>query len=151
METRAAKRRAEAVNLVQNQSPKRKRVVLGELPNLTNLIDPVNSNPGLEKPKYRRNTRAKKDAAKKDSLSLGDPKLDEREIKAKKALEVDAKSSTDANLDDLQNSEPYVSDIYQYLRNMEVILGLLVGFIFVSGSEFIAFYTENESLRINND
>lgn len=116
METRAAKRRAEAASLAQNRSPKRKRVVLGELPNLSNLFDPVNSNPGLEpqKRKYRRITRVKKAATTKSSVSLGNPKSDDP-----RAVQTDAKSGTDANLDDLQDSEPYVSDICQYLRKME--------------------------------
>ncbi|KAI9118074.1 hypothetical protein K1719_010406 [Acacia pycnantha] len=116
METRASKRRAGANALAQNRSPKRKRVVLGELPNLSNLVDPAYSNPGLEprKPKYRRNTRAKKAAASKSSFSLGDPKSDDA-----KAIRTDAKSGIDANSEDLQDSEPYVSDIYKYLYKME--------------------------------
>ena len=46
METRATKRRAETT--AQKQSQKKQRVVLAELPNLSNAVVLVNSNLGLE-------------------------------------------------------------------------------------------------------
>ncbi|KAF7817458.1 putative cyclin-A3-1 [Senna tora] len=116
METRAAKRRADAAGLARNKSLKRKRVVLGELPNFSNLTDPPALNSGLhpQKPKSRKNTRVKRSVAGKDSLSLGDSKLDDAKLKVKNAVDCHA------NLDDPQSSQPYVSDIYTYLRKMEM-------------------------------
>ncbi|KAF7843521.1 putative cyclin-A3-1 [Senna tora] len=112
METRAAKRRADAAGLARNKSPKRKRVVLGELPNFSNLTDPRALN---------KNTRVKRSVAGKDSLPLVDSELDDAKLKVKKAVDDgDAKPGIDANLDDPQSSEPYVSDIYSYLRKMEM-------------------------------
>ena len=113
METRATKRRAETT--AQKQSQKKQRVVLAELPNLSNAIVPVNSNLGLEpqKPKCQK-TKVKKTAATKRSLLLDDLKLDGTKVKAQ--------FGADGNLDGPQNSEAYVSDINDYLRKMEVIL-----------------------------
>ncbi|KAI4316649.1 hypothetical protein L6164_024609 [Bauhinia variegata] len=115
METRAAKRRAEITGLAQNQSPKKKRVVLGELPNMSNAILPVTSNSVLQPQKRgcRRTTIVKNAAMTKKILMLEDPELDDTKVKAKK-------SGTNEKLDDPQNCEPYVSDIYEYLRKMEM-------------------------------
>ncbi|TKY75008.1 putative cyclin-A3-1 [Spatholobus suberectus] len=90
METRAANRRAnQDQDQDQNEPLKKQRVVLGELPNLTNLIDP--------QPK-----RTNKAAVTKKTLSS-----------AKKA--VDNEVEAESNI-----SSPFVSDIYDYLRTMEV-------------------------------
>lgn len=90
-------------------------MVLGELPHLSNLTHPDTFNPGL-KPhnnlKNRKNTRVKKAVPTKDDAN----------VKVNKALEIDVKPVADSDLDDPQSSEPYTSDIYTYLRNMEVIL-----------------------------
>ncbi|KAI4337023.1 hypothetical protein L6164_015485 [Bauhinia variegata] len=122
METRAAKRRAEIADLPQNQSPKKKRVVLGELPNLSNTILPVSSNSILQprKRECRRKTKVKSSAMTKKIIMLEDPKLDDAKVKAKKALYPDTKSGKDAKQDDPQNCESYVSDIYEYLHKMEM-------------------------------
>lgn len=107
METRTAKRKAEAASLAQDQSSTKKRVVLGELPipNLSNAILPVTLNQ-----KCRKSTKVKK------AVLVGSE------------LDIDAKS------DDLQKRQPYFSDIYSYLRKMEVILGCYVHLILSGGS-----------------
>ncbi|KAK7351608.1 hypothetical protein VNO77_11183 [Canavalia gladiata] len=101
METRsAAKRRANAVNIVQleNPQPKKKRVVLGELPNLANLVAPNT----LNQPKGKENLQPWKNPVKRLALS-------------KRIL-----PCPDLNLDDPQIDNLYVSDIYKYLCSMEV-------------------------------
>ncbi|KAJ7966559.1 Cyclin [Quillaja saponaria] len=107
METRAAKRSADAAGVPENQSPKKKRVVLGELPNLSNAIVHVNPKSGLvpQKPKCRTKTKGKKVATTAKSTSKTEP---------------DVKSLIDAKLEDPETCGPYVSDIYMYLREMEM-------------------------------
>ncbi|KAK7310823.1 hypothetical protein RJT34_08574 [Clitoria ternatea] len=99
METRAAKRRANAstIVLVENQYLKKQRVVLGELPNLPNLIVPATLNHPKEKLQCQKNTNVEKPAPKNKTIS-----------------------SQDANLDHTQIGEPYVSEIYGYLHAMEM-------------------------------
>ncbi|XP_027356133.1 putative cyclin-A3-1 [Abrus precatorius] len=99
METRAAKRKANAANVVvvHNQHLKKKRIVLGELPNIPNLIHPATLNKHKEKLQCQKNPNIKKQALLKKTLS-----------------------SPDANFDDPQIGEPYISDIYKYLRTMEM-------------------------------
>ena len=118
METRAAaKRRAMAANLAENQPLKRKRVVLGELPNSPNVIVPAtNLNP--QKPKCLNNPKAKKAASTNKST-------DAVKVKVEKVLDNDndAKSTTNDKFNDPRSSDPFVSDIYKYLRKMEVNSG----------------------------
>ncbi|NP_001237765.1 putative cyclin-A3-1 [Glycine soja] len=93
METRAAaKRKANAaiVVVVEKQHPKRQRVVLGELPNLQNLIVSKIQNPRKEKLQCRKNPNANKPSPTNNTLSS--PQLD----------------------------GSYVSDIHEYLREMEM-------------------------------
>jgi len=93
METRAAsKRKANAMVLVQKQHPKRHRVALAELPNLPNLIVPGTQNPSKEKSRGVKNLNAKKPSPKSDHSS---------------SFHID---------------ESIVSDLYEYLHEMEVIL-----------------------------
>ncbi|KAF5740639.1 putative cyclin A [Tripterygium wilfordii] len=104
--TRAAKRRA-AGNTEDMPVPK-KRVVLGELPNVSNVV--VSVNPSLGNEPQKRKSRAK--------------------TKAKKALvSTTAKSTTedvaekvdiDGESHDPQMCAPYATDIYDYLHKMEV-------------------------------
>ncbi|KAJ7965561.1 Cyclin [Quillaja saponaria] len=107
METRAAKRRAEAAGVTEHQSPVKKRVVLGELPNLSNAPVHVNPKSGLDpqKPKCRTKTKGKK------ALMT---------TKSTRKTELDVKSVIDAKLEDPETCGPYVSDIYKYLREMEM-------------------------------
>ncbi|XP_038715100.1 cyclin-A3-2-like [Tripterygium wilfordii] len=104
--TRTAKRRA-AGNTEDMPVPK-KRVVLGELPNVSNVV--VSVNPSLGNEPQKRKSRAK--------------------TKAKKALvSTTAKSTTedvaekvdiDGESHDPQMCAPYATDIYDYLHKMEV-------------------------------
>lgn len=104
--TRAAKRRA-ALRNAEDQPPNEKRVALGELPNLPNVV--VSKNPSLkselQKPKGKAKTKVKKPLL---PTSANNDDVEGR-------VDVDAKS------DDPQMCGPYVSDIYKYLHNMEVI------------------------------
>ncbi|KAF5740633.1 putative cyclin-A3-1 [Tripterygium wilfordii] len=104
--TRTAKRRA-AGNTEDMPVPK-KRVVLGELPNVSNVV--VSVNPSLGNEPQKRKSRAK--------------------TKAKKALvSTTAKSTTedvaekvdiDGESHDPQMCAPYATDIYDYLHKMEL-------------------------------
>ncbi|XP_061371365.1 G2/mitotic-specific cyclin C13-1-like [Gastrolobium bilobum] len=99
MDTRASKKRANARTLVsdENQQPKCKkpRVVLGELTSVPNFIDLTTSNPRIKRVQCPKNPRIKKSAATKRAVSLS-----EKDVP--------------------QSSEPFESDIYQYLRTMEM-------------------------------
>ncbi|RDX60205.1 putative cyclin-A3-1, partial [Mucuna pruriens] len=102
METRAAaKRKATAAPtiVVEKQHPKRQRVVLGELPNSTNLIVPETQNPHRQKLQCRRNPNAKKPIPTNNTLSSP------------------------------QIGESYVSDIDEYLRSMETKRRPMVDYI----------------------
>ncbi|BAT77889.1 hypothetical protein LR48_Vigan09g012500 [Vigna angularis] len=91
METRAAsKRKADAMVLVQKQHPKRHRVALAELPNLPNLIVPGTQNPLKEKSRNVKNPNAKKPSPTTNHSSS--PHID----------------------------ESLVSDVYEYLHEMEM-------------------------------
>jgi len=93
METHAAaKRKANAVVLVEKQHPKRHRVALAELPNLPNLIVPGTQNLPKEKLHGPKNPNAKKPSS---------------------TIHVSSSSHIDESL---------VSDLYEYLHEMEVIL-----------------------------
>ena len=128
MENRAAKRKGGAACLTLNQSQKKKRVVLGELPNFSNAIAPAISNFEFEPldVKCQKNTKVKKVVATKKSLLKQNSKLKESKSKVKKPVDVDAKSGTNVKFSDPQNCEAYVSDINEYLRKMEVILAFVV-------------------------
>lgn len=111
--TRAAKKRAAAT---EDQSANKKRVVLGELPNLSNIVT-VNPSAGVEslKPKCKTKPKAKKKGS--------------RATLAKATEEIFEKSN------DPQLCGAYASDIYEYLRQMEVTMVLLfVGYVTILGS-----------------
>lgn len=119
--TRAATKRAAAAVLVEDQSAIKKRVVLGELPNLCNSDASADSNSGIvaHKPKRITKTKQIKKSAnvKKNNAAILN------------AEDVDAKSDLDPTSDDPQMCGPYASDIYEYLHKMEVmgvsVLGLI--------------------------
>lgn len=90
----AAKKRAAATMPVELQLFS-KRVVLGELTNVTDVDVLVNQTPVVESHKPRCNSKTE----------VNEP-VEMQEICAK--------------ADDPQMCAPYASDIYQYLRNMEV-------------------------------
>ncbi|GMY28759.1 putative cyclin-A3-1 isoform X1 [Fagus crenata] len=105
--TRAALKRA--ATTVSDPSPNKKRAVLGDLTNLSNVVVSVNSNAKITeplKPKSKTKANAKKpltatltNTTTKDTLT----KLD-----------------VDANSDDPQLCGAYASDIYDYHHKMEV-------------------------------
>ncbi|KAJ1375545.1 Cyclin-like, partial [Sesbania bispinosa] len=99
METRAAKKRANAAApvLLGNRQVKRQRVVLGELPNLPNLILP--QSPQKQKLRCRKYPQDKKPAPAGDTLDL----------KSENPVDHDS-----------QIGESYASDIFTYLRIMEM-------------------------------
>ena len=112
--TRAAakKRAADSAGITDERVTNKKRVVLGELSNLSNVVVSVNKVQGTEtqkqqpKGKVKTKTRVVKPALKE--------KKDEAEDE--KTVIIDAKS------DDSQMCGHYISDIYEYLHQMEVFL-----------------------------
>lgn len=100
--TRAAKKRAAAA-MADEQPATKKRVVLGELPNLSNVVVPENpsSGAGPQMPKCK--TKAKK-VTKPVTTATAKP----------------AAKDTDAKPNDPQMCESYASEIYEYLHQMEV-------------------------------
>lgn len=100
--TRAATKRAAAMAPLKDQPVLKKRVVLGELPNLSNVVVSVNKGSGglTQKQKIKPKPKAKKSIiVKKDEASKGD---------------------IDGTSDDPQMCGPYASDIYEYLHKLEV-------------------------------
>ncbi|KAI4337022.1 hypothetical protein L6164_015484 [Bauhinia variegata] len=101
--TRAAKKRAAAAITDLLHAPAKKRVVLGELPNLTNVL--VTNKPG---------------SGAETQEEKGGMKRKVRKVLPTTIATIPAKSDdVDANLDDPQMCQTYVSDIYEYLRTME--------------------------------
>ncbi|KAL5559113.1 hypothetical protein UlMin_035324 [Ulmus minor] len=95
--TRAAKRRAAA--MADEQPAPKKRVVLGELPNVSNVDSQTNRDSGIVEKKERRGINAK----------------------AKKALPMtDESPEKKAESDDPQMCGSYVSDVYEYLHELEM-------------------------------
>ncbi|TXG52491.1 hypothetical protein EZV62_021660 [Acer yangbiense] len=115
--TRAAKKRAASVAALGNaedQPLTKKRVVLGELPNLSNaVVVPVTKSLKAEPQKPKGKAKAKP----KVKRAL-EPK--KKTTTANKKEDVEAKVDDDFASDDPQMCEPYVTDIYDYLCNMEV-------------------------------
>ncbi|XVF39848.1 hypothetical protein PTKIN_Ptkin01aG0065300 [Pterospermum kingtungense] len=107
----ARKRAAESAELSEeNVTTNKRRVVLGELSNLSNVVVSVNKVEGKETGKQQPEGKAK---AKKRLIR---PALKGKKVKAEdtNAGDIDAKS------DDPQMCGQYVSDIYEYLLQMEV-------------------------------
>ncbi|XP_039033010.1 cyclin-A3-2-like [Hibiscus syriacus] len=105
--TRAAskKRPAESAGLIEERVVTKKRVVLGELSNLPNAVVSGKEN---QKKQLEGKLKAKTGVVKPAS------KVSKEESEHDKQADIDAKS------DDLQMCGHYVSDIFQYLRQMEV-------------------------------
>ncbi|KAL0697089.1 hypothetical protein Bca4012_064269 [Brassica carinata] len=93
----AAKRKAMAT---EEERVTKKRVVLGELPNLSNVVTNLNQKREIAKPTESLGAKLRKTAP----LALA---------------AVEFGSDIDARSDDPKMCGPYVSDIYQYLRDME--------------------------------
>ncbi|KAE8100105.1 hypothetical protein FH972_018032 [Carpinus fangiana] len=105
--TRAMKRRA-AVAGAEDKSAPKKHVVLGELPNLSNVVVPVNQNAGVEPLKPKCVSKAK---AKNKGLTT---------TAVKTTKEIDTGLGGDGKSDDPQLCRVYASDIYEYLRKTEM-------------------------------
>lgn len=116
--TRAAKKRAAAASLADEQSANKKRVVLGELPNLSNVIVAVDSNSAVDTQNPRPITKTKQ---LKKAVTTKTPSVPN--VKTGNAGN-DAASS-----DDPQMCGPYASDIYAYLHKMEVMGISVIGLI----------------------
>lgn len=105
--TRAATKRASSA-MADEQVSTKKRVVLGELPHLSNAAVQENRSSGIEpqKQKWGKKTKAKK------ALPM--------------TTMVKTTQDTDTKLDDPQLCGPYVSDVYDYLHELEVMGFLLL-------------------------
>lgn len=114
--TRAALKRASAMEISSSQPlAKKNRVALSDLPNLTNA---GSARTGAVQSKPSR-TRAKK---KEQDLKLGESSCKEIEV-ANVSSHVADTIDKEIEVEDPQMVAPYASDIYQYLRSMEVGLG----------------------------
>ncbi|EXC04822.1 hypothetical protein L484_010245 [Morus notabilis] len=134
--TRAAKRRAAASATAEDQpaAPTKKRVVLGELTNISNAVKEESESSGVATQKKKRETKSKltniSNAVKEESESSGvatQKKKRETKSKAKKALPMtktvttrQETKETEAKSEDPQMCVPYVSDVYEYLHQIEV-------------------------------
>ena len=110
--TRLAKKRAAAGPDSQQQPATKKRVVLGELPNKSNV--PVTQELDSEPQKLK--CRSKKKVKKAVTSNVKENAVDDSDTKS----------------DDPQMCSAYISDIYEYLHNLEVS-----GFLL-----FLSFYLE---------
>lgn len=111
--TRAALKRASAMEISSSQPlAKKNRVALSDLPNLTNA---GSARTGAVQSKPNR-TRAKK---KEQDLKLGKSSCKEIEV-ANVSIPVADTIDKEIEVEDPQMVAPYASDIYQYLRSMEV-------------------------------
>ncbi|XP_017981155.1 PREDICTED: putative cyclin-A3-1 isoform X1 [Theobroma cacao] len=109
--TRAAakKRAAEAAGIMEERVTNKKRVVLGELSNLSNVLS-VNKALGKENRKQQPKVKGKA------KTRVAKPALKEKKEEAQDEKDVDI----DAKSDNPQMCAHYVSDIYEYLHQMEV-------------------------------
>lgn len=106
--TRAAtKRKASMAAIIEDERLGKKRVVLGELPNLSNIsaIPNQTKNP-------RKSGRVPRKQQKKKVISKAETTTEEPNID----IDIDTRS------DDPQMCAPYVTGIFEYLRQMEVKL-----------------------------
>ncbi|CAN4092634.1 unnamed protein product [Withania somnifera] len=98
--TRLAKKRAAEAAMASSQRPSKKRVVLGEIQNFTNVgVGLVEGE--LQKPKRKKQSKRKLKGVVTSKI------VDEKELIV-------------SDVDDPQMCTPYVSDIYDYLRKMEI-------------------------------
>lgn len=107
--TRASKKRAAAAAMVEDQPANKKRVVLGELPNVQNVSG------SLPQKRKAKSQMTKCKPKKRTKIGVAPT------IKTTVVVEDnDPKLTVDDLLDDPEMKGPYSSDIYAYLRKMEV-------------------------------
>lgn len=110
--TRAAakKRTAGSAGITEDRATNKRRVVLGELSNLSNVAVPENKvqRKETQKPKMKVKTKTR---VVKAAL-----KVKKEEVQEEKPVDIDAESG------DPQMCGYYASDIYEYLHQMEVFL-----------------------------
>lgn len=122
--TRAAKKRAAAA-MADEQTYTKKRVVLGELKNVSNISVPIDTTSGAEQQKPKCRSKSKK---VKNPVTAATTKT------TKKPVDTVATDS-DGKSDDPQMCHSYVSEIHEYLREMEVNwLLMLLRFIYLETS-----------------
>lgn len=110
--TRAAAKRASATDASNSQPPsKKKRVALSEVPNLSN---PFTSRTADVQTKLKK-TRSEK---KEQDLELEKPSC--KEIEKTCVSTTGTAANVENEVQDPQMVAAYASDIYQYLRSMEV-------------------------------
>ncbi|XP_010540385.1 PREDICTED: putative cyclin-A3-1 isoform X2 [Tarenaya hassleriana] len=104
----AAKRKATMTAATDEKRASKKRVVLGELPNASNVGVPVNPEQTQKlKRTVKASTRKRKPATVSETAKVSE-------------TAVESSVDIDARTDDPQMCGPYVSDIYEYIRQMEV-------------------------------
>jgi hypothetical protein len=109
--TRAAAKRASAMEASDPQPPlKKKRVALSELPNLSNSLI---SRTAAVQSKLKKSRSEKK----KQELELEKPSCKETEKAYVSPIDI---ADAENEVQDPHMVSVYVSDIYQYLRSMEV-------------------------------
>lgn len=113
--TRAAKKRAAAA-FGDHTPVTKKRVVLGELPNISNIVPPREPSEPRRKPaKPRAKGKAKKGANKSALSRKLEPAQPDKKEDGDPGVDVRAED------EDPQMCQEYAADIYEYLQKMEVI------------------------------
>ncbi|GLT40186.1 hypothetical protein SLA2020_143390 [Shorea laevis] len=107
----AAKKRAVETVGVAPEKSKKKRVVLGELPNLSNVLVSTNQTVGTEIQKPKAKTTKVKKALVQVEKTTADVKDGVSDAK---------RQEIDADSEDPQLCGPYAADIFEYLHEMEV-------------------------------
>ena len=114
--TRASKKRAaDAAATLDDRSSNKRRVVLGELPILQNASSSLDRKSRSRATRHRRRVKSKDTAGTSAAA----------EINTLPQAEGDVKLSDEPNSEDPQMCRVYASDIYEYLRAMEVWVFLL--------------------------
>ncbi|KAG6624549.1 hypothetical protein CIPAW_16G035000 [Carya illinoinensis] len=106
--TRAAKKRAAAA-MSDDQTYTKKRVVLGELKNVSNISAPVDTTSGAEQQKPKCRSKSKK---VKNSVTVATTKTTKNPVDT-------VATDSDGKSDDPQMCHSYGSEIYEYLRDLE--------------------------------
>lgn len=109
--TRGSKRRATEAVTPDDRSANKRRVVLGELPILQNATSSVD-----RKSKYRANRQRRR----VKSRDIAGTSAAAAAAQINTLPEEDVKLSEEGNSEDPQMCRVYASDIYEYLRAMEV-------------------------------